>query len=232
MLPKVNVVIPTIGKDRMVIDLLQQLEEQDEDILGHIFVMDNGMPEQTKKDCYMFRHVKVIDSPGASIYHMWNKGVKLSLGVNQCDYIAIFNDDLILNTDNFLTRLVEPLDLHEEVWAACANYSGPSRGDEDSYMEEVTGTFKDQGFAGFCFAVKGEAFVGGLPLFEERYHWWFGDDDFVHAVHKMGHKTVMATQAWMIHIDNGSNTIVQYTPEFNEKVARDQEIYVAKWHTH
>lgn len=229
MLPQVNVVIPTIGKDRMIIDLLQQLEEQDDEILRNIFVMDNGMPESTRRDCEMFKHVSVIRCHNLGIYEMWNKGVLKSMLVNPVDYIAIFNDDIILVADKFLTRLVEPLDTRDDVWASCGNYD---QREFDHYYHRFPGTFKDGGFAGFCFAVKGEAYMMGLPLFETRYHWWYGDDDFVHEIEHAGKQAVMAQSAYMLHIDNGSKTIVQYTPEFNAKVAKDQEIYLKKWHSH
>lgn len=227
MQPQVNIVIPTLGKNRMVISLLDYIEEEDEDILRTIFVLDNGMPEGTAKDCARFPHVKVIDCKGMKIYRMWNKGVQYSIRTKPTDYIAIFNDDIITNTGNFLTNLVEPLDCHEDIWAACGNYD---QRDCDDYYQEVTGTFKDGGFAGFCFAVKGEAYLNGLPLFEERYNWWYGDDDFLHNIHKLGKRAVMSRGAYMFHIGNGSNTIEQYTDEFNEMVAKDREIYMRKWH--
>lgn len=226
-MPQVNIVIPTVGKNRMIIDLLQQLEEQQDEILRDIYVIDNGMPENTRSDCRMFKHVKIVDGKDLGIYQMWNLGIMLVRSVHPDDYVAIFNDDLILDTPKFLTTLVEPLDTQEDVWAVCGNYDHRYF---DTYYEEVRGTFKDGGFAGFCFAVKGEAYGLGLPFFEERYFWWFGDDDFVHSIHKCGKMVAMTRDAWMTHIANGSNTVTQYTPEFNEKVAKDQVIYLRKWH--
>lgn len=228
-MPMCSVIIPTIGKSRMIIELLQQLEEQQDEVLRAIYVIDNGMPEKTRDDCRMFKHVKIVDGKGLGIYQMWNLGVMLVRSVFPHDYIAVFNDDLILDVDKFLSVLIEPLDNQEDIWAVCGNYD---HRDFAHYYQELTGTYKDKGFAGFCFVVKGEAYADGLPFFEEAYHWWFGDDDFVHSVHKCGKSVAMTRDAWMTHIDNGSNTIVQYTPEFNEKVAVDQQIYNQKWHSH
>jgi len=235
---KVSIVIPTIGKDRDIIDLLQQITEQADDVVRDVYVFDNGMPENTRKDCAIFPDIKLIPAIGMGIYKMWNWGVVKSLRYNPTDYVAILNDDLTLMTDNFFTKLIEPLDLHGDVYAVCGNYCArgldprfsPFEHDPDDYMLEVSGTYKDHGFAGFCFAVKGEAYLNGLPPFEEGYHWWYGDDDFVHCIHAMGKKTVVSLNAHLHHIDGGSQTVVQYTPEFNEKVAKDGELYRKKWH--
>lgn len=232
-LPQVNVIIPTIGKERMIIDLLQQIAEIDDDVVRQVIVFDNGMDEETAKLCNIFPGVRVIDARGKGIYKMWNMGVKEVLTTFPDDYIAILNDDLQLMTQSFFTKLVEPLDMYEDIWAVCGNYNKELHPhNEDDIYKEVTGTFKDNGFAGFCFAVRANAFIKGLPLFEEDYYWWYGDDDLVHSVHKAGKRTVISLQADMIHIHNGSQTIVQYTPEFNERVAKDRDIYMRKWHSH
>lgn len=228
-LPGVNVVIPTIGKDRMIVDLLQQITEQDDDIVDNIYVMDNGMDSQTKKDCLMFPKVKIFNCPKLNIYQMWNLGIKYSLGNKEHNYIAILNDDLILCTvKDFFTQLVEPLDLYENIWGVCGNYDHRA---SDLICTEVTGTFKDNGFAGFCFAVPGRAYINGLPLFDERYNIWYGDDDLVHYIHKAGKRTVMSIAATMIHIKGGSNSFGDRSKLVNEENQKDTDIYMKKWHT-
>ncbi len=237
MMPQVNVVIPTIGTSRMVIDLLQQITEMDDDAVRQVIVFDNGMDQATKDLCNFFPNIRVINAYHKNIYEMWNMGVKEVLSTHPNDYIAILNDDLLLVSDRFFTKLVEPLDMMDDVWATCGNYdvSGYAMGkyrDIEDFYRYTTGTFKDGGFAGFCFAVKAEAYIHGLPLFEEKYHWWYGDDDFVHSIHKAQKRTTMSNLAVFEHIGGGSQSVVQYTPSFNEMVAKDQEVYMRKWHTH
>lgn len=229
MLPSVSVVIPTIGKDRMIIDLLQQITEQLDDTIRNIYVMDNGMDLQTKKDCLLFPLVKIVSCPNMGIYAMWNLGVKYSLTLDKNDYIAILNDDLILNTwSDFFKRLIEPLDLDPDIWAACGNYDHRDLGDVP--FVDVTGTFKDGGFAGFCFVVPGRAYMAGLPLFDERYKIWYGDDDLMHHIHKKKKRTVMAGGAFMTHINGGSNSFGDRCRLVNEENQKDTDIYMKKWH--
>ena len=230
-LPQVNVIIPTIGKDRMIVDLLQQIYELDDDIVRQVIVLDNGMDQDTLGLCRYFSYARIVDARGKSIYQMWNMGVKEVLTTHPGDYLVILNDDIILETDAFFTKLVEPLDMYADIWATCGNYNKELHPySEDDIAKDVTGTFKDNGFAGFCFAVKAEAFLNRLPLFEEKYFWWYGDDDFVHEVHKLNKRTTLSLQAIMTHINNGSQSIEQYTPSFNELVAKDREVYMRKWH--
>lgn len=229
MMPKVTVVIPTIGKDRMIIDLLQQIAEDDDDIVRYVYVMDNGMDADTRKDCKMFSKVVIFPCEGLGIYAMWNKGVEMSLTLEPEDYIAILNDDLILTASGFFTSLVEPMDLNDDIWATCGNYD---RRQFAGHYHYFPGTFKDGGFAGFCFAVRGTAYEMGLPPFEEQYVVWYGDDDLLHNIAKRDKLAVMAKDATMIHINGGSNTFGDRCRLVNDENAKDTEIYMKKWHTH
>lgn len=236
-LPQVNIIIPTIGKDRMVVDLLQQIHEMDDDTVRQVIVFDNGMDDATRDLCNFFSGVRVINAYDKNIYEMWNMGVKEIIATHPNDYIAILNDDLLLISDKFFTKLVEPLDMMDDVWATCGNYdvAGYAAGgyrDIDDFYRYTTGTFKDGGFAGFCFAVKGEAYLNRLPLFDTSFHIWYGDDDLVHNIHKLGKQTVMANLAIVEHINGGSNTFGDRCRLQNDENAKDTEIYMKKWHVH
>lgn len=225
---KCNVVIPTIGKNNMIISLLNQLNKLSNGVIRNIYVFDNGMPRQTLDKCFEIPNISIVNAANKGIYKMWNDGVKLSLQENDQDYIAIFNDDLnLLDRPDWFQNFFIPFQ-HDDVWATCANYSYKS--DDTVGFKDVVGTFKDNGFAGFCFAVKGSAYLSGLPLFDERYEWWYGDDDFVHSVHKAGKRTTISLNAAINHINGGSQSTNQYTPEFNAKVEKDRNLYYAKWH--
>lgn len=224
----ISIAIPTIGKDRMVVSLISQIININDTSVKDIFIFDNGMPEDVLLECKSY-DVKIVSSYGKNIYSMWNDGVNHSL-LNGSKYICIFNDDLnIPFVDNWFKKLIKPF-YNEDIWAVSANYN-PYIHNEDSEFKEVMGTFKDNGFAGFCFAVKLEAYLKGLPLFDDTYNWWFGDDDFVHSVHKACKKTVISLDAVVEHIHGGSRSVHQYTPEFNAMVERDKQHYYRKWHS-
>jgi GT2 family glycosyltransferase len=225
---KANIVIPTVGKNEMIVNLLHQIRSINDNIIKNIYVFDNGMPDTVRLKCLEF-NVEIISSHGDRIYQMWNKGVVKSMQDEDIEYVCIFNDDLILDIkQDWFKSLLEPLK-EESIWATCGNYNHYIH-DENLDYKQVTGTYKDNGFAGFCFAIAKDAFLSGLPFFDERFNWWYGDDDFVHNVHKLNKATAVSCKAKMVHIDGGSKTVVQYTPEFNQMVEEDRIYYMEKWH--
>ena len=225
---KCSIIVPTIGKNEMILSLLRQISLIDDDIVKHVYIYDNGMPIHTRDAC-LDLGAEVIESYGEKIYSMWNKGVLKSSLDEDIEYVCIFNDDLHLFAQpNWFKLLVSPL-VNDDVWATCANYN-PEIHNEPLEYKSVIGTFKDNGFAGFCFCVSKKAYMNGLHLFDERYNWWFGDDDFVHSIHQKGKKTTISMNAHMLHIYGGSQTVVQYTPEFNQMVEEDRILYYSKWH--
>lgn len=230
-MPKVNIVIPTIGTEGYIVDLLQQIYTMDDDIVRNVFVYDNGMPAHILNGVKMFTNVTVIPAQDKNLYEMWNQGVKDTMIQNPDDYIAILNDDLILRADNFFSKLVEPLDIHEDIWATSANWDWREYPDYYQKWDTFPGTRKDNGFAGFCFAVKGQAYQLGLPLFETRYQIWCGDDDFLVEIYKHGGKTAMAIEAKVEHIDGGSKSFGDLCRLPNEINAKDVELYMLKHHT-
>lgn len=217
-------VIPTIWKNGMINNLVSQLISQDE--FSGIYIMDNTALGSLCSSRFDHDRIFEIPTKGLGIYEQWNLGLKNCLSIDDCESIVILNDDIIIKCENFLTRLTKPLS-DELVWASCANYD--YRENEFESIN-VIGTYKDGGFAGFAFSVKANAYSSGLSFFDERYNWWFGDDDFVNTVHSNNRGTVMSIQANIEHIDGGSQSTQQYTPEFNFLVEKDRALYLEKWH--
>lgn len=224
-----SIIIPTIGKESMILDLLNDISIINDPIIEKIFIMDNGMPDSIYQLCASFDKVEIISANNLGIYEMWNLGLT---SAKKSSYAFILNDDLRLDTNNciWFTMLISPMLIDDNIWASCPNYNLDKHSSISLGYKEVTGTYKDNGFSGFCFAVNIDAYNNGLSLFDENYYWWFGDDDFVHSIHKNGKKTVLVTDVYVNHINGGSQTVVQYTPEFNDKVDKDRIYYLEKWH--
>ncbi len=118
---------------------------------------------------------------GHSIYRMWNAGVEMSSG----DYIAILNDDITIlpGTLPLMAAVLEASGttrlgvVYPDQWA-------PLEGGlpEKIVIQLTTGSARVGGMTGFCFM-----FRRGLMIpFDERYNWWFGDDQFEHDVRAEG----------------------------------------------
>jgi glycosyltransferase involved in cell wall biosynthesis len=222
-----SIVIPTIGKDNMINNLVDQIIRINDANLKKIIILDNGAPSHVFESLAKSSIVEIIDCLSLGIYAMWNIGIKKCLIENPDQFICVFNDDIIIDEkQNWFSDLFIPF-LDQDVWATCANYSDFVS--ENLYIE-VSGTFKDGGFGGFCFALTPNAYRNGLDFFDENYNWWYGDDDFVQSIQSMHKKVTLSTGARIQHINGGSQSVVQYTNLFNEKVEKDKVYYLGKWH--
>lgn len=216
-------VIPTIWKDKMVNNLLDQLVEQNE--FSKLFVLDNTDSSIDNLSEFRNEKLQLVSTTGLSIYQQWNLGFLMAKKCFPNSYVVVLNDDLILNCENFLTKLVTPL-LDESIWASCGNYDHRA---SESLIIDVEGTYKNNGFAGFCFALSNLINFEDQDIFDSNYGWWYGDDDLVHTIHNYGKRTIMSINALMTHIDNGSKSVVTNTSEFNEIVEKDYMYYTNKW---
>jgi GT2 family glycosyltransferase len=113
------------------------------------------------------------------IYRMWNEGVRRAKG----DYIAVLNDDIKIlpGTLPLMARILEAKPklgvVYPDQWAPL------EAGLPEKIQIQLTeGSARVGGMAGFCFM-----FRRGLMLpFDERFNWWFGDDQFEFDVRAEG----------------------------------------------
>lgn len=113
------------------------------------------------------------------IYRMWNAGVEKSSG----DHIAILNDDITIlpGTLPMMGRILEAQPrlgvVYPDQWTPL------SAGLPERIQIQLTeGSARVGGMAGFCFMFRNHA----MPRFDERYRWWYGDDQFEFDVRAMG----------------------------------------------
>lgn len=223
------VVIPVKNRLDLTTAILDQLKEQGG--YDEILVFDNGSTDGT--DAYLDTQdiASVYDAAGAGIYNLWNQGLKEAqnlAGGGPCN-VAILNNDLILG-DHWLETMAREM-RGSNALAVCGNYDGRN----GPAVQQTTSTFKDGGFAGFAFMVRGECMGSVVPYFDEAYTWYFGDDDFINEIHKAGCWAGLVTTAAVEHIGGGSQTSSNGTrerlgtPELRASVDKDTQHYVGKW---
>jgi GT2 family glycosyltransferase len=228
------VVIPVKGHQHFTDDLLAQLYEQGG--YDRIFVYDNasGTPD-AYKPVEERDDTLVIPAAGKTIHKMWNAGIRQAIGtVTRCN-VAILNNDLIVG-DQFLTEMAKGLRCHPQLVAVSGNYDGR---DFPEYVQAVQGIAAGRmdgsgGLAGFAFMVRGEAFQAGLPMFDEQFELWYGDNDFVLNIDRMGGVIGIVRDAHVTHIGGGSNTSGDGTsrlgsPELAAMAERDRVKFEKKW---
>lgn len=230
------VVIPVKGKRDLTQALLDQIEAQG----GYekVFVFDNGAgtdDEFLSRGEWSDEWLTVIPSAGKTIHEMWNAGIRQSIATKTRCNIAILNNDLILG-DNFLDELAKGLRCHPQLIAVCGNYDNREFPETVQAVQGVAAGREDGtgGFAGFQFMIKGEAFQAGLPMFDEQFEFWYGDNDFLLNIEKGGGVYGIVRDAHVVHIDGGSKTAGDgtsrlATQELRDAVERDRVKFEKKW---
>lgn len=220
MIP-VHAVIATHNRPDDLRDCVAAIAPQ----VHHVIVIDNASDPPVRSsdgiDCLITDH----DQP-PNLSLLWN------LGIDRSEGLAGFNgatrwDTLILNDDfvaghGFVNRLQNAL--RADHAAIASPYAFGPGGPERVDVYEAQGTLRDLStrMAGFAFMIRGES---GLRL-DERFRWWYGDDDLAQQACAAGGRVVVHGTTWdHRHPDRQSYE----RPELMEQAGRDRYAFVAKW---
>lgn len=220
--PPVVVVVPVKDQLRLTRGIIEQLVTQGG--YERFLLYDNGSGPETA--AFLASQdgqtsIEVIDAAGWSLHDMWQDGVDRARARRDVCDVAILNNDLRLGP-RFLASLSDSLRSDPALWAVSPRYD--TRLIEG--IEYVTGTFKDDGLAGFAYMVRGEAF--DHIAFDRRFNWWYGDDDLVAQIEAHGHKVGITGATWVEHVDDGSQTM-QHRSDIWPQLAADWEHMLRKW---
>ena len=231
-LPPSFVVIPVKGHHHFTEALLRQLDAQQG--YAGIFLYDNGIDTDPYQG-FMPERCEIIPAAGMHIHEMWNAGIrKARLGYAACN-IAILNNDLVIGPE-FVEGLARGLRAHDGLWAVSPNYDGRTfEGDILAVKGIAAGRMDGTGgLAGFAFMVKGELFDHGLPLFDEGYELWYGDNEFVWQIERLGGICGIVKDTLVDHIGGGSNTSgdgkgSRLSEEWKSAAERDRLRFEERW---
>lgn len=222
MIP-VHAVIATHDRPEDLRDCIAAIAPQ----VHHVYVVDNASDPpidtltQPGIDCL----ARDLEQP-PNLSRLWNRGLDRSETVAISRRAARW-DTLVLNDDfvagpHFVERLQNALRADHAVVASpyAFGVGGPERVD----VYEETGTLRglDTRMAGFAFMIRGES---GLR-FDERFRWYFGDDDVAQQACASGGRVVVHGLSWEHrHPDRQTHA----NPLLVEQTHRDRKSFVAKW---
>lgn len=253
------VTIPVKGHNHFTKNLLKQLTEQGG--YDHIFIYDNaagtddalppmpqvvsdGWTEKRRFDLTNegdkfwvdldFKNITVFNAAGYRFHRMWNDGIRQSIARETRCNVVILNNDLELGP-NFLRELTFGLRCHPQFASVSGNYDNRDFPEVVQGVRGVAAGREDGtgGWAGFGFAIRGEYLAGGLPMFDDEYHLWYGDNDFLMNIEKSGATYGIVKNAHMVHLGGGSNTSGDGTKRLSDewvaKVEEDRKRFESKW---
>lgn len=220
--PPTFVVIPGRDRHEMTYTLLGQLDGQ----ADRLFLYDNGSTPAYMLDFDDLVR-EVVDADGWALHRMWNDGLdraeKAAAAMGAPEWnVAILNNDLEVPAD-FLAQLATGLRRRDDYMISYPNIHGldiPPVG-----VAITTGMGNGQtgrSLSGYAFMVKGEA---GLRI-DERFEWWYGDDDLERQVQARGGQVVCCPTT-VNHLEPNKST--EESPERQAMARRDMDRFFTKW---
>lgn len=223
------VIIPYRDKPGLTIPLVKELVFQRG--VDKIILLDNESTEDTKNaifDELGYSVVSVLEVPGKNIHKLWNAGLgrAAELANGELYNVLILNNDVQLQSSDFVEKLARGLRSSPEVGAACPNYDDRP-GSWIQYVEDLpmhTGWYNQtEGLCGWAFMIRGE----DDHRFPEELHWWFGDNDLLQTIRAQGRRVVLCQQAACRHLN--SQTLNVGEEPFKSLVERDRKLFEEKW---
>jgi hypothetical protein len=219
------VVITTIvDPDRTIGLALKYLLDNN---VEEVFIYDNGHRQEDVPALLSFatntNRVSYNDTRGLSLHGQWNKALQFALDNHPCN-IVLSNDDLDID-EGLVSKLSSELNSSDEYWIA---YPANKKQYNNSGIQITKGTKADNGMDGSCFMIKSDAFKSGMPLVDERFVYWGGDDDIAKNVESMGKKQIRVNNTWSDHINESTSS----RPEFKwmqEAKENDRILLKEKW---
>lgn len=218
------VVITTIINPERALALSKQYLEDNS--VDKLFIYDNGHEESGVEILMSINdfdeRAEYVNTYGLSLHQQWNKAFQYAID-NHPSNIVISNDDMTI-CNNLVKLLSNAIELKEEYWI-----SYPSLIQTNSNSIDITrGTYADGGMNGCCFMVSTRAFISGVPLIDENFIHWCGDDDLANNVSRYQGTQIRVNEAWINHEVSSTSS----SPGFewvHEAVKKDVQYLRTKW---
>jgi hypothetical protein len=180
-----------------------------EDAVDRVLVYDNGYgPDDAARirAALSGPRCTVVDAAGWPLHRMWNAGWEWAQEQGGEVSLAILNDDVSLPL-GALTELEKRLRSRPDVGVVYPE-GGRFRKFEDGIgpgpLVNTGGRLQEQrGMTGHAFMFRAE--VRDIEKFDERFGWWYGDDDFVLKWALAGWKVCRAVGVPVKHVGMASS---------------------------
>ena len=202
----------------------------------YILAFNNGSKPETihaLADCVnQDDNLRIFNAVDQTIYHMWNRGWKMA--VEETDggpvNVAILNNDITI-PPGFLSLMRKALRSAANVWAVYPDYNLKVKdgvNTNEFRLKPTQGTYQHGGMCGWAFMLRGEIVNYGMPYVDERFEWWYGDDDIVRNITSRGKKVCRVSGLPLDHINeatanNGDNNWTHGAK------SRDTQRFKEKW---
>lgn len=181
-----------------------------------VLILDNGHARPPRVP-----GARIVDSRGLGIYAMWNRGWA-SARHEGYDALALLNDDIEI-LPGTLTRLAEALGSDPSLGVTYPDPHAAFTMPALTELDVIRDPERERSLTGFAFLARLSMFPS--PPFDERYHWWFGDDDFDRKVRSAGYGVARVIGLPSRHESDSERNGWARRPELADLVQLD----IARW---
>lgn len=223
------VAIPTRCESDLLMPLIDELLEQDE--FDKLLIYDDRVAPPSESHVAFLKDprvavVRILER--VSFYELWNSAIRRAGRLNGRANVVLLNDDIKI-PKHFISRLTEALREDDDVWCAYPNYNMPVANDGgcEHRLVPTRGTMKQGGLWGCAFALRAELYRHrDLPMIDEKFRIWCGDDDIVKQIDLAGKKVCRVDDLALEHI---ASTTFQKHPELHAIGWEDVERFKIKY---
>lgn len=226
------IVTPFKDEPETTLKFLQMLKYEE---FEHCLLYDNGSTEKNRQ--YILNNIEderilYNYAPNMTIYEMWNDGWRIAGSYDYYVNVAFFNNDIEWDIP-IINNLASLLRSDSNIGCVYPDYRNESL-EEYLSLTPTSGTFKDNGMAGFAFMIKAELAPLRVPFFDTSFKWWCGDDFIEMKIRKAGLKVCRVNGLKIQHdqsktASNGKNNWVDEAK--NKDLTRFQQQYAAEFNS-
>lgn len=219
------VAIPTIINPERVVELAKKYAKQKS--ATSVYIFDNGHEDISLivEALVDEEKITVIPTHGMNLYAQWNWALQIAQALS-FDTVTISNDDIDID-DHLIQKLEDGLFSDNDCWVTYP--ANKFQYNKIGFVVQTRGTKADGGMDGCCFMIKVDALYNGLPLIDEKFIWWGGDDDLAMNIEKLNKKQFRVLNAWVDHQNEGTVSSGDRFKHLHEKKKLDIQYLRTKW---
>jgi GT2 family glycosyltransferase len=227
-----DIIIPVFNKPDMTIACLESIIKNTLSPYK-IIVIDNGSDQATKKALSDFKdfheNISLVRSEENA---GWIKAVNRGIGLSSAPYVCIMNNDTVVETDDWLARLIGVADMSQDIGLV-----NPEFGDEKRPKGPVRPStwssarlFVELDFCrGYCILIK-RAVIEKIGVLDEAYGMgYYDDDDYSVRAIRAGFRCVRAYGVTVKHLRDTTFSAVFQDEKRRSLHQKNKELFYAKW---
>ncbi|OGW84689.1 MAG: hypothetical protein A2987_06560 [Omnitrophica bacterium RIFCSPLOWO2_01_FULL_45_10] len=232
-LAQCDIIIPVFNRLDVTKNCLGSIYERT-DTESNLILIDNGSDRETRDflDSLYVSHQAQADAKKkireAIVIHNnsnkgWVKAVNQGLKLSLSPYICIMNNDTVVRTDDWLSKLIDVAELEKEIGLVNPRFDIKKKIESGKRFVEIDFC------RGYCILIK-RSVVEKIGLFDESYGLgYYDDDDYSVRASREGFKCVRANEVFVEHLRDSTFSALFEDRERRALHENNKTLFYSKW---